>query len=178
MFVGLGSNVEPFRNVPRMLDRLLDLAPVVDVSPIALTEPVDIEGGRGGAFLNLAVRLCVAAPLSGLKAEFNAIEVDLGRDRTDPGRKHHDRTADLDILFTLPVGARQLPGSLTLPTEQYLRPQLDELLRYLGVATPAAAEPDATRALRTVTIDLDGVPIGPTCTTVRRPSPDDRQESS
>lgn len=177
VFVGLGSNVEPVRNVPRMLDRLLELAPAVDVSPIAQTAPVDIEGGKGGEFLNLVVRLRVTQTLTDLKVHFNAIEVDLGRDRQDPDRKHHDRTADLDILFTLPAGATHLPGSVTLPTEEYLRPQLDALLRYVGVVAPAAApEPAPARTLRTVTFTLRGATLGPACATVRRTSPDNRSE--
>jgi 2-amino-4-hydroxy-6-hydroxymethyldihydropteridine diphosphokinase len=167
IFVGLGSNIEPWANVPKMLASMLQLAPAVDISPIVVTAAVDITGG-GRDFLNLAARIRTPLPVAQVKDFFNSVEVGLGRDRTDPGRKHRDRTADLDILFTLPPGARAVPASIALPTEVYLRPQLDALLAYLGLAGAGSGpSADPQQQLRRTTIDFQGGPVGLSCTTLR-----------
>lgn len=174
LFVGLGSNIEPHANVRRMLDYLLRLAPELDLSPIAVTAPVGIQGG-GQVFLNLAVRLRTASASAEVKEYFNTVEVALGRDRTDPGRKQRDRPADLDILFALPVAAAVVPASIDLPTETYLRPQLDALLTYVGVGPAGATDPMAS--LTTVALDFHGTTVGPTCVTLRR-RPSNPQETA
>ncbi len=127
-FVSIGSNVAPHYNTPRILHALLDFAPTLHVSRIAETLPVGLVGG---SFLNLVVALETALPAPILKEQFNALEVALGRDRRDPQRKVKSRPADLDILFSLPPSARQLPNAW-LPSEPYIRPMLVELLLALG----------------------------------------------
>ncbi len=87
LYVGIGSNIEPSRHVPAILDALLDLAPTIVVSPVAVTEPIGIPQA-GGDFWNLAARLSTDAPEADVKQRFNAIERRLGRDRDDPHRKH------------------------------------------------------------------------------------------
>jgi 2-amino-4-hydroxy-6-hydroxymethyldihydropteridine diphosphokinase len=177
VYVGLGSNVEPLSNVPRMLDSLLRLVPVVDVSPIAVTDPVNMEGA-GQPFLNAAVRLRTELAEQDVKEYFNAVEVALGRDRTDPRRSTRDRPADLDILFTLAIDTPAIPESISLPSEVYLRPQLDALLAYVGLPVAAPPRPsDASGALHTVTLDFHGVMIGSDCATLRRSHPAPEESS-
>ena len=60
------------------------------------TEPVGIVSDR--KFLNMIAYLESDLDPTALKAFFNRIEAELGRDRSDPLRKVKDRTIDLDIL--------------------------------------------------------------------------------
>jgi 2-amino-4-hydroxy-6-hydroxymethyldihydropteridine diphosphokinase len=133
-FIGLGSNIAPRRHMAQMLRALLQVTPTIYVGRIVETAPV---GVAGEPFLNAPV--CLSSNLSpqALKAFFNATEARLGRDRADPNSKRKSRTADLDLLFGLEDGVRDVPAQL-LPDEPYMRPMLLELLGYLGLATTAA----------------------------------------
>jgi 2-amino-4-hydroxy-6-hydroxymethyldihydropteridine diphosphokinase len=128
--VSLGSNIDPYGNVERMLLALLDLSPRLDVSRIIETEPVGLV--EGGQFLNLSVCLYSILEPAALKRQFDEIETRLGRDRRDALSKIKSRPADLDILFGLPSD-RTFVRRDKLPEESYVRPALIELLHYLGL---------------------------------------------
>ncbi|MBX0331463.1 2-amino-4-hydroxy-6-hydroxymethyldihydropteridine diphosphokinase [Oscillochloris sp. ZM17-4] len=134
-FIGIGSNIAPRQHVPLMLRALLQIAPALHVGRIVETVPV---GVIGEPFLNAAACLSTDLTPQELKAQFNAIEARLGRDRAAADSKTKSRTADLDLLLWLGDDARQAPTDL-LPHESYMRPMLLELLGYVGVTT--AAEP-------------------------------------
>lgn len=145
--LGLGSNIAPWANLPRLLDALLLLSPQLDVSSVVVTEPV---GMRSAApFLNAAARVHTPLPPAALKARLNEIEIALGRDRSDPASKVKNRVADVDILA-------RLDAPIVLPSETYLRPVAAELLLTLGVPLAESA-PDVRGA---VAVDFHGVPIG------------------
>ena len=75
--LSIGSNIDPRRNVPRVLSRLLEIAPSLRVSRILETTPVGILGEDGeppGRFLNLAVLLEWAGDEASLKAQLVEIE--------------------------------------------------------------------------------------------------------
>jgi 2-amino-4-hydroxy-6-hydroxymethyldihydropteridine diphosphokinase len=129
-FVSLGSNIEPYQNVARAIDALLQLSPRLDVSRIIKTKAAGFQSSQ--YFLNLCVRFF--SPLSSveLKSQLEKIEEALGRDRTDPNRKLKDRPADLDILFALEANDQTVASQL-LPKEPYIRPTVIDLLQYLGI---------------------------------------------
>jgi 2-amino-4-hydroxy-6-hydroxymethyldihydropteridine diphosphokinase len=131
-FLGIGSNVNPEHNVPRILEALLDDAGCLVVSRVVRTAPVGpIEGG--GDFLNLVVALDSPRPIAELRRGWQAIEVRLGRDRDHPNRKRLSRPADIDLLFHLEEDARAVDATV-LPTEGFLRPALLDLLDHLRIA--------------------------------------------
>ena len=136
-FVGLGSNVNPSENVAAALMRLAAIFGPLEVSRIVETAP---EAGLKGRFLNAVIYLRSDLDCSQLKAEFCRIETALGRDRADPDRAHKDRTVDLDILLELPAGVDDIPVE-ALTNEIYYRPSMLELVKAMGFACSATAEP-------------------------------------
>lgn len=164
-FLGLGSNIDPRRNLSLMLGALLELAPALHVGRVLETAPVGVVGAP---FLNAPV--CLTSDLSpeALKIWTNALEARLGRDRAAPGSKHKSRSADLDILFAVAGDTTRVPPAL-LPAEPYMRPMLLELLAYLGLAT-TAEEPALGPG---VALDLGGVTVGERPTTIYRGEPRD-----
>ena len=128
-FIGIGSNIEPRRNVPLILEALAEMVGEVVISPIVETEPVDMRSGNG--FLNLAVCVPWSGSATELKSECVAIEERLGRDRGHAQSKYRDRTADLDLLFE--IRDKEAIDIGVLPTESYMRPQVETLCGVLGI---------------------------------------------
>lgn len=154
-FLGLGSNIDPVHNIPRILDALLALAPTIDISRIIRTAPVGLTDG-GGDFLNVVVRLISDLPASALKARLTDIEIALGRDRSHPHSKKLSRPADIDILLALPA-ARSVAAAADLPDEPYTLPLLIELLHVHGQASADIGLPELPAGQRLL---LNRLPIG------------------
>ncbi len=150
-FIGIGSNIDPRANVPRILDALADLVSEVVVSPIVETRPVAMDSQSD--FLNLVVCVPWNDGADALKAVCVAIEASLGRDRDHEESKYRDRTADLDLLFCLENSAEFSPD--LLPTESYVRPQAEALCGVLKLM-PMPAEP-----IEGIVMDMPERPIGP-----------------
>ncbi len=132
--LGIGSNLDPGANVPRILGGLAEAFGELYISSVRPTAP---EGMRtANSFLNLAAFVPTERPEAEVKSLFNAIEEGLGRDRSDPDKKIKDRPADIDILRRLAPGARLTAADL--PTEPYLRPSVQELAEGLGLLDPGA----------------------------------------
>ncbi|WP_165857725.1 2-amino-4-hydroxy-6-hydroxymethyldihydropteridine diphosphokinase [Marinobacter sp. JSM 1782161] len=93
---GLGSNIDPVNNLPRALDSLVRRLGRLRVSPVVVTRPQGIDTERD--FFNALVVLQSPLPVAALKAWFNRIEAELGRDRSDPDSSRKDRPIDIDIL--------------------------------------------------------------------------------
>jgi 2-amino-4-hydroxy-6-hydroxymethyldihydropteridine diphosphokinase len=164
-FLALGSNLEPHANVPRMLDSLLAISPVVDISPILITPLVGIPNSRND-FLNLVVRIQTSSTAEELKAYLVREEIRLGRDRSDPLSKIKDRVADMDILFAMERGLLDAPYHL-LPEECYVRPQLLSLLTYLSLNCPDIGDPEMDCGiLPCTTLPYQGVTLGFTSVTL------------
>jgi len=150
--VGVGSNIAPERNVPSMLERLVRRFGDLRISSVRRTEPQGIESGN--AFLNLVIHLETDMNEGELKNWLNALEEELGRDRSNPDKKRLDRTADLDLLCRIDRGERLTREDL--PPEPYLRPSLVELAVGMGVLPDdgsAATEGGAS-------LTLDGAAFG------------------
>ncbi|WP_455380382.1 2-amino-4-hydroxy-6-hydroxymethyldihydropteridine diphosphokinase [Acidihalobacter prosperus] len=128
--IGIGSNIAPESNIPRILDELLHRFKCVHISRILRTSPIGIRSKR--LFLNLAVLIETDIEPTALKDICNEIESILGRDREDPDRACKDREADLDILFAL--GEERLPKSLDWVEGSYFRPVVADIYSLLGLS--------------------------------------------
>ena len=95
----LGSNIEPELHFSRAKHYLAKLADELEFSRDIATQPVGMKTNH--PFLNALFILETALTPSALKAEFNQIEVLLGRDRSDPLCSVKDRPIDIDILGKL-----------------------------------------------------------------------------
>ncbi len=95
VFIGIGSNIEPFINVPAAIDRLKSLGRLSDVSTFYRTEPI----GRPDQplYINGVVRIYTSLTPEALKTACRVIESDLGRSRSED--KYASRAIDLDILL-------------------------------------------------------------------------------
>lgn len=95
VFLSIGSNIEPEKNIPACLKLLKDHLTVLKVSPAYETDPVGPAGPE--KFWNLAVEIESSLDRQGLTEKLRGIETALGR-RRDPHNKFTPRTIDLDIL--------------------------------------------------------------------------------
>lgn len=127
--LGIGSNINPERNIVQIIEQLLSEFPQLHLSRVLHIPPVGMNTHND--FLNLAVFIETSLTETELKDICNKIELGLGRDRTDPDRKMKDRCADLDILtgLSLPEDADKPSSAMT--DEYFLYPLIDELIGYL-----------------------------------------------
>ena len=131
--LGIGSNIQPQHNIAEII-RLLQLNfPTLTLSRVLEIPPIGMNSAHD--FLNIVVFIETSWSEKKLKTLCNKIEIQLGRDRTDPDKKHKDRPADLDILthLQLPKEANRPVHSIT--DEYFLYPLLNEVIAYL-VKTP------------------------------------------
>ena len=110
VFLSLGSNIDPERNMPRAVRRLAKRCHLLAVSPVYETDPVGVQ--RGPRFLNAAALIETELDPRLLKDQvLLVIEDDLGRRRTQ--NKNAPRTIDIDIALyndqILQVGPRHVP---------------------------------------------------------------------
>lgn len=150
-FVSLGSNIAPRRNMVAMARALVQLSPLVYFGRIVETTPVNVTGNH---FLNSVAAISTELPQPVLKQQFNAIEAQLGRDRSDPLSKRKSRPADLDIILRIDSGCEIEWDAL--PPEPYVRPLLLDLMYHVDLNPPFRAPTFPT----TVTLKLDGQPFG------------------
>jgi 2-amino-4-hydroxy-6-hydroxymethyldihydropteridine diphosphokinase len=95
VFVSLGSNIEPEKNLTRAVQLLRSKSNVIGTSSIYRTAPQGFQ--EQADFLNMAVQLTTSlSPESFKKDVLDWIERELGRVR-DPNNKNAPRTIDLDI---------------------------------------------------------------------------------
>ncbi len=104
--LGIGTNMDPERNVTRIIEQLLCRFGRIAVSRLHETEPVAMESA--GRFINFCAFVATDLEPGACKAACVALEVELGRDRTHPASKTRDRPADVDLLVQLDDDGRQL----------------------------------------------------------------------
>ena len=95
VFLSLGSNIEPAKNIPAGLALLKKKFTVLKISPAYETEPFGPAGPQ--KFWNLAVEIESALDRQHLTGKLREVETLLGRGR-DPKNKFAPRTLDIDIL--------------------------------------------------------------------------------
>lgn len=130
-YVAIGSNIAPFRQIPRCLDLLhgIPASGVCAESSWYRTRPWGIETQPD--FINLVVGLRTRLSPLGLLRETQGIEVKLKRRR---GLKNGPRTIDLDIL---------LFGQLILKESHLQVPHPGLLLRDFMLTPLIEIAPDA-----------------------------------
>jgi len=95
-FIGIGSNIDPQKNIRQALRQLAQAVRLTGVSTFYREPP--IERPTEPAFYNGVVAIETAVPPMRLKQDvLRRIEADLGR-RRDPD-KYASRTIDLDLLL-------------------------------------------------------------------------------
>lgn len=139
VFVGLGSNIEPRRNLGAALDRLAARFGALRVSPVYRCEAVGFDGDP---FLNLVVGFSTTETLVGVSAFLRAVERDFGRSRSEA--RFAARTLDLDIiLFGDMVGEE---AGLRLPRSDIL--SYGFVLKPLADLVPDAVHPVCAESYR------------------------------
>ncbi|MES1955581.1 2-amino-4-hydroxy-6-hydroxymethyldihydropteridine diphosphokinase [Salinisphaera hydrothermalis] len=91
--IGMGSNIDPERNVRAALDRLAQRFGTLDVSPIYTCPAV---GFSGADFVNLVVAFDSDEPIEAVQNGLREIEAAGGRNRA---ARDGSRTLDLDMLL-------------------------------------------------------------------------------
>lgn len=143
---GLGSNIEPEKNVPMALADLLRDSGSLWLSPVLRTQPEGID--TPNLFLNALVVFASELNPDQLKLRLNRLEESLGRDRSDPLSAEKDRTMDVDILAYT-------------PDERFDEQNFSE--PYFRALFNGDSEPSAR-----VTIDLHGHSLGQAPATIHR----------
>jgi len=157
--LGVGSNISPHENIAQIVALLLksfsplQLSRVLEIPPIGMNSQHD--------FLNVVIFIETTATEMELKSVCNAIEVQLGRDRSDPDRKTKDRSADLDILTHISLPADQNRPALDMTDEYFIYPLIDELIAYL-----LNQHSELNQA--GIPLNIDNLTFGQTATTINR----------
>jgi 2-amino-4-hydroxy-6-hydroxymethyldihydropteridine diphosphokinase len=95
VYLSLGSNIEPEKNLPEAIRRLAQIVQVDEISSVWRTQSI---GFPGPEFLNAAVKVKTSLDADSLKDEILcSIEETMGRVRL--ADKNAPRTIDLDILI-------------------------------------------------------------------------------
>ncbi len=94
IFVSIGSNIEPEKNIRAAVRALRAAYGALTLSRVYESPP---QGFSGDNFYNLVATFDSAEPVEAIKARLAAIETAHGRTRSD--RRLASRTLDLDLLL-------------------------------------------------------------------------------
>ena len=94
VYISIGSNIEPRRNIVAAIAALREKFSPITVSPVYESSPV---GFQGDDFLNLVVAFDTPLSLEEVKNTLMAMEKQFGRKNSDKGFR--SRTLDLDLLL-------------------------------------------------------------------------------
>jgi len=136
VYVGVGSNIEPVRNIAVAVEALREAVGAIALSSAYRNPPV---GFNGDDFLNLVLRFSSASGPESVEKLLGDLERNAGRERarTESG----PRSLDLDLL---------LYGSLV---DAKLRLPRDDILAYSFVLCPLAElAPDLTHPISGMSI--------------------------
>ncbi|RWU11604.1 2-amino-4-hydroxy-6-hydroxymethyldihydropteridine diphosphokinase [Pseudidiomarina gelatinasegens] len=125
----MGANLAPETNFAKAREQIARYGRA-HYSRAIYTRPVAMESDLD--FLNALFLLETDLDSDALKLHFNAIEIDLGRDRTDPLSSQKDRPMDIDILGNLMhKDIWQLVPSYLKPVISTLKPMANSLQQQL-----------------------------------------------
>lgn len=128
--IGIGSNIEPHKNLVTIINQLLGHFSKITLSRVLMLPPIGMNSQHD--FLNVVAFIETGITEKKLKDICNTIEMNLGRDRTDPTSKTRDRTADLDILTAAHFPNDSKRASHTITKEYFLYPLLEEITAYIS----------------------------------------------
>jgi 2-amino-4-hydroxy-6-hydroxymethyldihydropteridine diphosphokinase len=131
-FLGLGSNIDPERNIPSAMRSLAADYPGAGFSPVYRSAPVGFEGD---AFINLVARVETDRDPLSLKVALTALEDAHRRDRSAP--RWSSRTLDVDILLYDDLWLRS--PELEIPREEVT--WMAHVLRPLADLAPGLRHP-------------------------------------
>ncbi len=92
--IGIGSNIEAGKNIPKMLELLGQKVEIVKISSFVQTKPIGITDQSD--FTNGVIKIHTKLSEEELKRVLKDIEDKMGRDRSRP--KFGPRCIDLDIV--------------------------------------------------------------------------------
>ena len=92
--IGIGSNIEAEKNIPKMLEILKTHVDILKISSLIQTRPIGIRNQPD--FTNGAVKIKTKLEIDILNQLLKNIENQMGRDRSGP--KFGPRSIDLDIV--------------------------------------------------------------------------------
>jgi len=119
VYLNIGSNLEPEKNIPACLEILKKKFQVKKISSIYETDAVGMQGAK---FWNLAVAIEIQYDIKNLIEVLHRIEDEMGRKR-DPGNKFSPRTIDLDIV---PQPGYQKQAFIMVPLAEIAPEEMDE----------------------------------------------------
>ncbi|KAA9131305.1 2-amino-4-hydroxy-6-hydroxymethyldihydropteridine diphosphokinase [Marinihelvus fidelis] len=156
-WLGIGSNVDPERNVRYAIDALRTAFPVIELSPLYRSRAVGFEGAD---FINLVAGVQTAMTPLELRTWLRNLEDNQGRDRGSP--KFSNRVIDVDILLYDDTIMNH--PDLVLPRPEILR--FAHVLRPLADLSPDLAYPGDGRTIAElrewIALDESGLrPIDP-----------------
>jgi 2-amino-4-hydroxy-6-hydroxymethyldihydropteridine diphosphokinase len=156
VFIALGSNIDPERNLQQALDRLKESCTMLAVSSVYQSPAFGFENQSD--FLDIAVRLSTALDPASFKMQvLDRIEKQLGRDRSSQQSKFGPLPIDIDIL----LWGDQV---LTYGEKPWHVPD-KSILKYAAVALPLAEiagdliHPEAGITLRQIADGMDSAMI-------------------
>jgi 2-amino-4-hydroxy-6-hydroxymethyldihydropteridine diphosphokinase len=138
VYVAVGSNVEPERNLALATRELRREFPDVKFSPWYRNRAVGFEGAD---FINCVAGFTTELPIEDVLARLHAIEAFCGRPRDAP--RWAPRSMDLDIL---------LYGDVVCDTPRLKLPRPDLLKRAFMLGPLAALAPDVVHPVEKLTI--------------------------
>lgn len=122
--IGLGSNIDPERNIDAAVDRITRDHKIIATASRQYTAPIGFTDQAD--FLNTAVYIATTMTRDELVVYLKSLENELGRIRT--GNKFGPRTIDLDIVVW---DGSVVDGDVT--KRDFLKQQVHELLPDLPV---------------------------------------------
>jgi 2-amino-4-hydroxy-6-hydroxymethyldihydropteridine diphosphokinase len=138
VYVAVGSNVEPERNLALATRELRREFPDVEFSPWYRNRAVGFEGAD---FINLVAGFTTPLPIDAVLARLHSIETLCGRPRDAP--RWAPRSMDLDVL---------LYGDMQCDTPRLKLPRPDLLKRAFMLGPLAALAPDLVHPTEKLTI--------------------------
>ncbi len=148
VFLGVGSNIEPEKNIQHCLNLLRSRFLVKQVSPVYKSEAWGV-GEKQEDYLNLAVMVKTEKDIFAVRGETNWIEKIVGRKRSE--NKFASRPIDIDLLLFDSIVDEKDGG--TLPQFQLLTQQF-VYLPMLDIA-PDLIVPGFEKALNKITPNFD-----------------------
>ncbi len=118
VYISVGSNIDPEKNVPAALDFLKKTVKVTGISRCFRTEPID--GPEQNMYINCVWQVETEMTPDDLNEMLHEIENKLGRVRTED--KYAARTIDLDLLV---YGTEVLDDDIE--TRSFLKAGLSDL---------------------------------------------------